>query len=145
MLYMSYVLKKNGAPLYRRNGVHWWLTGFKPGEFSEPTELVMDVEIDFHRVPTMRDPFVAELRRIGYANVLVQGSLVSFTFDRPKGHQPAAGSLFVSETQKKNRLLVDTYNRAKSETGVPDNSPTSVERILVKSPDLIKSLIRHRP
>ena len=36
MLKMSYSLKKKGKEIFSRNGTHWWLTGFKPGEFSNP-------------------------------------------------------------------------------------------------------------
>jgi hypothetical protein len=144
MLDMSYVVKKNGVPLYRQSGVHWWLTGFKPGEFSEPAELVMEVQIDFGRVPAMKDPFVEALRQLGYGNVVVQGLKVQFTYDRPKSPQPAENALLVTETQKKNRELVEEYNRAKVDSGATDNSPASIEKILKKSPKLVLSLIKRR-
>ena len=144
MLDMSYLVKKNGAPLYRRKGVHWWLTGFKPGEFSEPEELVMEVAIDFGRVPGMQDPFVEELRRIGYEDVQVQGTVVSFVFDRPRTDQPPIDAGFLHQTQKKNELLVQTYNEVKKDAGVTDNSPRSMEVMVKKSPQLTLSLLRLR-
>jgi len=40
-LWMSFTLKKNGKVLFERGDRHWWLTGFKLGEFSQPWELTM--------------------------------------------------------------------------------------------------------
>ena len=47
---LSYVLRKNGKVLLRRRAVHWWLTGFKLGEFSETDTLTMDASITFQTV-----------------------------------------------------------------------------------------------
>jgi hypothetical protein len=49
---MSYVLKKNGETLFTRQAKHWWLTGFRLGEFSEPYELTMEVSV------TLKDVFM---------------------------------------------------------------------------------------
>lgn len=144
MLDMSYTLRKSGAALYVRSGRHWWLTGFKPGEFSEPSELLMDVAIDFARNPDMQAPFVAALRAAGYAEVQIAGTRVSFVFDRPKTAQPPTNPVLVAETQKKNRLLVERYNALKQEVGVTDNSPGSIGKMLEKSPELLKEIIKLR-
>lgn len=43
MLQMSYtLLDKDGKKLFGRSGIHWWLTGFKPGVYSDPVDLTMD-------------------------------------------------------------------------------------------------------
>ena len=34
MLKMSFVLRRNGRVILKRSAVHWWLTGFKLGQFS---------------------------------------------------------------------------------------------------------------
>jgi len=44
-LYMSFTLVKDEEVLFKRKGKHWWLTGFKLGEFSEPSELTMYLTI----------------------------------------------------------------------------------------------------
>ncbi|NLV88860.1 MAG: DUF4474 domain-containing protein, partial [Tissierellia bacterium] len=36
MLKMRFELFKNHVSLIKRKGKHWWLTGFKLGEFSQP-------------------------------------------------------------------------------------------------------------
>lgn len=33
---MAFVLRKNGKPIMRRKGLHWWLTGFKLGSSLHP-------------------------------------------------------------------------------------------------------------
>ena len=39
MLNMEFTLTKNGKPIIERKEKHWWLAGFKLGEFSQPWEL----------------------------------------------------------------------------------------------------------
>ena len=46
LLEMSFTLKRRGQKLFSRGPEkHWWLTGFKWGELSNPDDLSMDVEI----------------------------------------------------------------------------------------------------
>ena len=66
LLQMSYSLKKNGNTLFTRQAEHWWLTGFKLGEFSEPSELTMEINITLHNL-VMRDSFVLGLWNAGYS------------------------------------------------------------------------------
>ena len=44
MLDMSFDLKvvADGSTLFSRTGIHWWLTGFKPGSFYKPEQLSME-------------------------------------------------------------------------------------------------------
>lgn len=142
MLLISYTLKKNGNLVFARKGVHWWLTGFKPGEFANPAELVMDVAIDFARNPGMQQPFVAELTRLGYAQPQIEGTVVRFVFDKPKTPQPPGNPALVAATQDKNRLLVKSYNDLKAEVGVTDNSPASLEKVLKRSPGLALQIVK---
>ena len=39
LLEMSYTLYKKDKVLFRYHDIHWWLTGFSLGEFSEPSDL----------------------------------------------------------------------------------------------------------
>jgi hypothetical protein len=146
MLQMSYSLKKNGKEIYHRTGKHWWLTGFKPGEFSNPEDFTMDITISFDNHLDMRDPFINGMKQIGYNlnKVKVNGNTVKFIYDRPKTKQPITDPVLIAETQKKNMLLVNTYNNVKKEVGVTDNSPASIEKMLIKMPDLILHLTNYK-
>ncbi len=64
-LNLSFVLRKNRKILIRRKGLHWWLTGFKLGEFSNPSSLTMDVKIEFPN-SEMCMAFVDAIEKIGY-------------------------------------------------------------------------------
>lgn len=65
MLKMSFILRRNGRIILRRSAVHWWLTGFKLGQFSQTDNLTMDAKITFPD-NGMRDAFVESLTGIGY-------------------------------------------------------------------------------
>lgn len=64
-LKISFVLRKNGKVILRRKDIHWWLTGFKLGEFSKPDSLTMDAKITFPN-GEMKAAFVAALQELGY-------------------------------------------------------------------------------
>ncbi len=89
MLPISFILKKNGKVLIRRSGIHWWLTGFKLGEFSDPSDLTLDVKIKF-RERGMCRAFCEALEKLGYrrGEVSVLGNLVSLHFSSPHTKQP---------------------------------------------------------
>lgn len=144
MLYMTFTLKKRGNEVFRRSGTHWWLTGFKPGQFCNPADLTMDISINFSNRQGMLNPFVYAMRQLGYGNIQINGSTVRFSFDRPKTKQPITDPLFIAETQRKNRLLVDTYNNLKREVNVRNNSPDSIEKMLIKMPELIAHIINYK-
>lgn len=141
MLQMSYSLKKNGTEVFSREGKHWWLTGFKPGEFSNPGDLTMDISITFDDQHSgMRDAFIGDpnnpskgrLEKLGYS-YSVDGNTVKFSFGTPKTQQPwSYNTILNSATQVKNYGLVKAYNAAKSAVGVNDNSPSSINKILDK-------------
>ena len=111
LLKMSYTLKKNGKTLFTRKGVHWWLTGFKLGEFSEPSELTMDITITLHNV-IMRDAFVTGLWNAGYSldEFTKDGATVSFTFDKPHSPAPITRTPDTDRLiQRKNKLLCEKF------------------------------------
>lgn len=88
-LLMSFILYKNGKKLFRRMEKHWWLTGFKPGLFSEPWELTMRIRITF-KDRGMCSSFLKAMKRIGYQDqdFLTNGITVEFMFDKPFTSQP---------------------------------------------------------
>ena len=111
MLEMSYTLRKNGETMLTREDVHWWLTGFKLGEYTEPSELTMEVNITFKN-SRMAQAYVDALKRAGYLedDITVEGSKVSFIFDEPHTPQPLTRyKPFERLIQWKNKLMCDTY------------------------------------
>jgi hypothetical protein len=87
LLEMSFTLKRNGKKLFSRGPEkHWWLTGFKWGELSNPDDLSMEVQIRFPD----------QAMSLAFRNALVDlkygynpiGLAVAFKFDHPKTYQP---------------------------------------------------------
>jgi hypothetical protein len=109
-LQMSYTLRKNNRTLFTREGKHWWLTGFKLGEFSDPNELEMDITLNFDN-RDMCDAFVLGLKNLGYSTALTQeDKTVKFTFASPHSSQPITRTPKTDYIiQRKNELLCATY------------------------------------
>ncbi len=139
-LKMSYVLKKNGKTVFQRKGLHWWLTGFKPGEFSEPDELTMEISLSFEKHTEMLEAFAKRIKKMGY-DIERNGDTITFRFGKPKSKQPLSfRSDLAGKTQKRNKKLVALYNNAKTGVKVNDNSPESIEKIIRKAPKLVLKL-----
>ncbi|MGI6659644.1 MAG: DUF4474 domain-containing protein [Dethiobacteraceae bacterium] len=113
MLEMSCTLYKHGKKLFTRTDRHWWLTGFILGEFSEPTDLTMDVSITC-KDETMLTAFVEGLRSVGYQEDEIKTSAltVNLVLAKPRSAQPSTRT---AETERiiqwKNKLLCDVYQR----------------------------------
>lgn len=92
MLPMEFMLKKGRRIIMRRDAVHWWMTGFKLGEFCEPHELEMDARLKFPD-REMLGEFIGGLKRAGYSNdeYSVFGRTVTVRFATP--HVPQPGPL----------------------------------------------------
>jgi len=141
LLEMSYTLKKNGITLFTREGVHWWLTGFKLGEFSGPSELTMDITITLHNVP-MRDAFVAGLWNAGYHldEFTRDGNTVSFTFARPHPPPPLPPPPATDQIiQRKNEFLCKKYQDI---TETSNNLPDKVKEIEKQAPEIYSRILR---
>lgn len=140
LLHMSYSLKNKGAELLKREGKHWWLTGFKLGEFAEPSDLLMDVEITLAS-PSMRDAFINGLRSAGYPGerIKADGNKVNFIFDTPFTEQPLTRS---PETdlliQRKNKLLCDKFQEI---TEPYNTAPDKLKAIEEQAPELYEKII----
>jgi len=141
LLQMSYTLKKGGKILFTREGWHWWLTGFILGEFSEPEELVMDLQITL-KDENMLEAFLDGLREAGYSNdeITVSGNTVSLTFDTPHTKQPFTR---IPSTdwliQRKNELLCNKYQEI---TKPYDSFDDKVKAIEEDAPYLYDQIIR---
>ncbi|AFM00644.1 hypothetical protein Desde_2299 [Desulfitobacterium dehalogenans ATCC 51507] len=110
-LHMAFTLKKGNRVLFTREGRHWWLTGFVLGEFSEPSELTMDIKITLESAE-MRDAFLEGMKKTGYSekDVKVHGNTVSFTFGHPRSAQPFTRTPKTDRIiQRKNELLCQSY------------------------------------
>lgn len=140
MLKMKFTLTKNGKTMMKRKGIHWWLTGFKLGEFSQPWELVANISITLKDLK-MRDAFLQGLQRAGYKReeLLVKDKTVRLTFDKPKTPQPFTRiDEFDKITQKKNKLLCDNFNELTKDY---DNALDKIIALQEIAPDMLKSVL----
>jgi hypothetical protein len=140
LLHMSYTLVKSGEILFARKGRHWWLGGFKLGEFSEPSELKMYLTITLKN-PVMRNAFVKGLKEAGYSDyeISIDENAVGVVFDRARSTQPVTR---IAETdwvtQRKNKLLCDKYQKI---TGSYDNFPDKMNAIWEQAPEIRDAIL----
>lgn len=114
---MSFALRKKGNLLFTRTGYHWWLTGFKLGEFSKPSDLSMDIILDLYD-RKMANAFVAALVKAGYTQDEYKslGSRVIVRYDKPHTKQPITRTAFTDFImQHNNQAFCDSYNYLTSE------------------------------
>jgi hypothetical protein len=139
-LKMSCILKKDGINLLTRDEKHWWLTGFKLGEFSEPSQLSMEISITL-KDDTMCYAFVKELVKAGYSidEIKKDGNTVNFTFDKPHLPQPNTRTPDTDRIiQEKNKILCDMYQ---SVTSVSDIFPVKIKALKEQKPELYQKVI----
>lgn len=140
MLKMKFTLIKNGKVMMKRKAIHWWLTGFKLGEFSEPQELVANITIEFKNLE-MRNAFLQGLKRAGYTReeIRVKGKIVNLIFDKPKTPQPYTRIAELEEImQKKNKLLCDSFNEITKDY---DNALDKIKALQDIAPDMLKNIV----
>ena len=111
-LLMNIALWKNGKKLFQRGKIHWWLTGFSLGEFSYPSELMLEVSISFTE-PEMLDAFVRGCYRAGYLpdNLHIWCNRVEFRFKMPKTKQPSKQKYRRKFAQWQNKHNCKSYCR----------------------------------
>ncbi len=138
-LKMYVCLKKNGQPLFEREETHWWLTGFKLGEFSKPSELTMDVRITL-KDEEMRNAFVESVLQVGYLQneISINENTVAFTFNAPHSPQPITRTKITDwAIQVKNQYLCDKYQ----DVTRPFNRLTDkITVIMVQAPEIYKNI-----
>ena len=139
-LEMAFSLKKKGRTLFTRQGKHWWLTGFRLGEFSEPSELTMNLNITFKN-EFMRDAFINGLKQAGYQEheIFVYRNTVGLIFDKPRTTQPVTR---IPETdkiiQRKNKLMCDKF---KDITKAYSNMSDKLMVVQKQSPELYNQAV----
>lgn len=141
LLNISFVLKKNGKEVITREEKHWWLTGFKLGEFAQPSELTLDIEISL-KDQLMADAFVGALKEVGYLDNEIKEveNTVSFQFNKPRTQQPITRTPDIeAETLEKNRKMADEYRNI---TGSYTTLPEKVNAIEKEAPGLIEEVMK---
>jgi hypothetical protein len=139
-LYMSYSLVKDDELLFTRKGKHWWLTGFKLGEFSEPSELTMYLTIAL-KDAAMRNAFVGGLKKAGYSDseLYIDSNIVGLIYNKTHTPQPITR---IAETdwliQRKNELLCEKYQEI---TGPYDNFPDKMNAIREQAPEIYDAIL----
>jgi hypothetical protein len=139
LMRMSLTLKKNGVPLFYRAARHWWLTGFMLGEFSEPSELSIDVKIEL-KSTAMRNAFWMGLNEAGYDDeeLTVGKYTIAFTFAKPHTEQPL-GRVPALEwlQQRKNQTLCETYAEITEPYDALDGKMKAIQKL---APDLFDEI-----
>lgn len=110
---MGFALYKNGEKILERSELHWWLTGFQVGMYSEPEELTMEVGLAFPN-GMMCNAFCEGLLRAGYErrNIRVEQYRVYFRFETPHSEQPdICGNRCRKRIQRRNHKNCRLYNR----------------------------------
>lgn len=108
---MSFALRKNGNLMLTRTAYHWWITGFKLGEFSSPEELSMEIIMDLYD-RKMAFIFAEALMKAGYQEeeFAVRGRRVWVRFGKPHTPQPMTRTAFTEKLmQKNNRSFCEAY------------------------------------
>lgn len=139
-LWMSFELKKNNEHLFSRRARHWWLTGFKLGEFSEPWELTMHASITLHDTQ-MRDAFIGGLLEAGYSEneLTINKRTVSFVYDVPRTPQPITRTKITDWLiQRKNEYLCKKFMEL---TGGFDNILDKLNILKEKDPAMFERAI----
>ena len=138
---MAYSLIKNDTVLFHREGKHWWLTGFMPGEFSEPWELSMYVRITFKDTEMCRC-FIKAMRKIGYLEheIRSNGITVEFLFDKTHTPQPLTRTEETDWLIQRNSERI--CNRFMEITGDYDQWPDKLSAIQREEPFLYEAVIR---
>jgi Domain of unknown function (DUF4474) len=123
-LELSATLRRNGTVLFTRGPeMHWWLTGFKWGVLSDPSQLSVDVAITL-KDDAMRDAFMAGISGRPYPNLQINGTTVSFTFVEPFARpQPPRPGPVLAAVEAANEEIVSSYDAL----GFPNNDPNDVQ------------------
>lgn len=108
---LSMKLKFKGTPLFSIRQLHWWLTGFRMGNYCEPENLIMDISMMFPNEEMLLS-FTKSLKNLGYKadELCINCLMVSFPFSIPHTRQPRHTFRFHSRiSQWMNQLLCKLY------------------------------------
>ncbi len=137
---LAYELRKNGSLLFTRSELHWWLTGFKLGEFSDPSELEMSVEITLKDMD-MCNEFINGMLDAGYSSndITVLDTTVRFIFDKPHSPQPITRTQLLEYfMQTNNQRNCDAYELA---TRHCKNTLDKIEFVKHQAPRMYRKIL----
>lgn len=137
---MSFAFRKKGNLLFTRSGYHWWLTGFKLGEFSKPSELSMDIVLDLYD-RRMAYTFVNALIKAGYKEneYSIQGRRVNIHYEKPHTSQPITRTAFTDFImQRNNEAFCNSYNSLTEEY---TDTLDKLELLRQKSPGMYNQIL----
>lgn len=137
---MSFAFRKNNNLLFTRSANHWWLTGFKLAEFSQPSELTMDIILDLYD-REMAEAFVGGLRKVGYTEqeYAIRGRRVYVHFNKPHTQQPfTRNPITVHLMQRNNKSFCESYNYL---TDAYVGTLDKLSYVKYKSPNMYKQII----
>ena len=140
LLDMSFTLRKKNKPLFTRKGRHWWLTGFVLGEFADPADLKMDIQI------TLKDwamcaAFVKGLQKAGYApdELDVKNHSVRLQFGKAHTPQPITRTASTDWImQRKNELLCKEYQNLTKDFAT---TPEKLKAVQEHSPEMYTKVL----
>ncbi|KNY25368.1 hypothetical protein Bccel_0628 [Pseudobacteroides cellulosolvens ATCC 35603 = DSM 2933] len=139
-LYMEFTLKKFDEVLFKRGEKHWWLTGFKLGEFSETYELSMDIAITFNKEEMLYE-FIKGLKNANYSDeeFVVKGNSIYIKFEFAHTSQPLS-RIKQAEwiIQRKNEALCEKYIEL---TAGCMSMSEKLKVLKEQSPDLYKKVL----
>ncbi|MGE4272586.1 MAG: DUF4474 domain-containing protein [Desulfitobacterium sp.] len=139
-LQMGFTIKKGNRILFTREDRHWWLTGFRLGEFSEPSELTMEIHITFEAF-AMRDAFLEGMKKAGYTgkDYRVHNNTVYFNFSSPRSTQPFTRTPKTDQLiQRKNEFLCQSYQDF---TRLYSTFPEKIQAIKEELPDMYRLIM----
>jgi len=135
---LVFLLCRKSKDFFSRKEIHWWLTGFKLGVFSEPEELVLNAVLSIEN-KEIREAFVEALRKKGYneSNMEVSGKDIYVCFNKPYSKQPKSVKMLRGAVQQNNKFFCGEYQRL---TG--GNLPTKkqLRKIRKTNPALFKQI-----
>ncbi|MHC1694365.1 MAG: DUF4474 domain-containing protein [Eubacteriales bacterium] len=140
MLHMAFILRKDGKMVMAREDTHWWLTGFKLGGFAEPSELSMEIWVQFPN-PVMLGEFLKGMYSAGYNESeiqVLQDNVIKFEYDKPKTAQPISRNPAAEWViQRKNEQLCKMYRDV---TLNYNTLPEKLDAVAAKAPALYKNM-----
>jgi len=138
---IAFILKKNKKALLRRSDTHWWLTGLKLAEFSNPSALTLTIKIVFPN-KVMCNAFVLGLIQAGYTNHEYKKYVrtVQIHFTKPHTTQPASRTRIQEAiVQQGNEANCNMYHQLTSDY---KNTLDKLEFLSHSSPDLYHNVLK---
>lgn len=148
MLDIYLVLYKNKKIIATSKAKHWWLTIFKLGMFSNPKDLVMDINITFRNYQMLK-AFLEAFNKLGYTSkdYMVINNTFYFRYTKPRTRKVWTRIWPTDKIRQFfNRKNVELYNKHLLqfiENNKIDDSINTENRKLIMINDLIPDLLKN--